>query len=469
MKRYDVAIIGAGTSGLTARKEIAKMTDNYIVIDDGPLGTTCARVGCMPSKVLIQVANDFHRRFKFEQLGINGANNLAIDRKKAMAHVRSLRDRFVRGVKSSMPDWENKLIREKATFLDKNTLLVGDEKVQADKIIIATGSRPIIPKAWENYKSHLITTDQFFELEQLPQKVAVIGLGVIGLELGQALNRMGVEVIAAGLGKEVGALSDPELQDYTISKLKEEMNISINGANLLGINEEGKLQVEVDGKIELVEKAIIAVGRRPNIDKLNIQNLDLSTKDNIPSFSRSTFQLEEAQNIFIAGDILGERPLLHEAADEGFIAGFVAANNEGCFQRRTPIAITFSDPNIAVIGKRYKELEDEKIDFVTGKVSFEGQGRSIVKLKEIGQLHIYADKKSGSILGAELFAPDGEHLAHLIAWGISLNLRVQDMLKMPFYHPVIEEGLRTALRDARSKLDKVDTTELLRCQDTLIR
>ncbi len=181
MKNYDVVIIGAGTSGLTARREVAKKTDNYIVIDDGPLGTTCARVGCMPSKVLIQVANDFDRRKKFTSIGINGGEALSLDGKKTMEHVRQLRDRFVSGVKSSIPEWENKLLRGRAKFIDANTLQVGEEKFTADKIIIATGSRPVIPGPWLDYKNHLFDTDQIFEMENLPESMAVIGLGVIGI------------------------------------------------------------------------------------------------------------------------------------------------------------------------------------------------------------------------------------------------------------------------------------------------
>ena len=145
MRKVDVAIIGAGTSGLSARREVAKVTENYVVIDDGPLGTTCARVGCMPSKVLIQSANDFYRRFQFSELGIQGGETLKIDRPQVWKQVRKLRDRFVKGVRSDMKSWENEhLVRKHAIFLDSNTLKLTDplnsndeEKIQAKSIVIA--------------------------------------------------------------------------------------------------------------------------------------------------------------------------------------------------------------------------------------------------------------------------------------------------------------------------------------------
>lgn len=469
MRKVDVAIIGAGTAGLAARKQIAKVTENYVVIDDGPLGTTCARVGCMPSKVLIQAANDFDRRHKFEQLGISGSESLTIDTKKVMLHVRSLRDRFVNGVLSSVDDYEDKLIRKRAVFIDKNTLDLGDEKIFAKKIIIATGSSPIVPGPWREFSSHLIDTNKFFEQEDLPKNVAVIGLGVIGIELGQALNRLGVNVTGIGLGKDIGGLSDPEIQDYVVDKFSKEFPLYTNGANLKEITKDNKLKIETDGNIIEVDQAVVAVGRSPNIKGLGLDKLDIKLNDRgMPEFSNTTFALKEAKNIFFIGDVNADRPILHEAADEGTIAGFNAVNEEQCFKRRTSIGITFCDPNIATVGLRQKEILDKKIDFVSGKVSFEGQGRSIVKLKEQGLLKVYADKETQVILGAELQAPDGEHLAHLLSWGISMNLTVGQMLKMPFYHPVIEEGLRTALRDAQLKLND-DALEVLRCSEHPVR
>jgi dihydrolipoamide dehydrogenase len=372
----------------------------------------------------------------------------------------------------SLTDWEKHLMRERAKFIDQNTLQVGEEKIEAKKIIIATGSRPFIPKEWKDYRENIVTTDEFFELEKLPKKMAVFGLGVIGLELGQALNRLGVEVVACTTNKAVGGLTDPKLQDYVSGKVQEEMNVHFSAAKPVETNDKGQVTIKVEDKEYTVDKILMAVGRTPNIDQVDFDKTGIKVNDRgLPKINRNTMGLEEAPHIFIPGDVNNDRPILHEAADEGKIAGHNAVvSDETCFKRRTPLAIVFSDPNIASVGKNYQSLKDDKVEFVTGHVPFEGQGRSIVKLKEVGILHVYVAKKDKKILGAELQAPDGEHLAHLIAWAISLDLTVEEALRLPFYHPVVEEGLRTALRDASSQLDRKKTdNELFRCDDPPIR
>ena len=193
------------------------------------------------------------------------------------------------------------------------------------------------------------------------------------------------------------------------------------------------------------------------------ENLKINlSPSGIPLHSKETFALDDASNIYLPGDVNGDKPLLHEASDEGRVAGINAmSSNKNPYKMRTPLEISFSDPNIAKAGMSYSDLEAVNKEFVTGKVTFEGQGRSIVKLKEIGLLHVYGDKKTGEILGAELFAPAGEHLAHLLSWAIEQKLTVNKVLSFPFYHPVIEEGLRTALRDLRSKVsEEIPTLEI---------
>lgn len=467
-KIYDVIIIGAGTSGLTARREIEKKTDNYLVVHDGPTGTTCARVGCMPSKVLIQVANDFKRRTQFSEMGIEGQGALSIDGKKVMSHVRSLRDRFVRGVHSGMESWESThLLKGRAEFKDPQTIVVNEKEYKAKKFVLSLGSRPFVVGDWNNYKDHIMTSDHIFEMETLPKSMMVVGLGVIGIELGQALSRLGVKVYGATLNKAIGGLQNPELQDYTADYFESEFEISFEGATPLKTLENGNLEVQFkDKKIE-VEKVLMAVGRRPNIDLIGLDKLGYESANAKPDFNKKTFRLIKHPHIMLPGDVNADRPILHEAADEGFIVGANALSEDPkCFSRRTSLGVTFTDPNIGFVGARYSDLEDG--EFVTGSVSYEGQGRAIVKLKEKGGLRVYVSKKDFKILGAELMAPDGEHLIHLLAWAISLKLTVFEALKMPFYHPVIEEGLRTALRDAASQLDHKEM-ELLRCEDAPIR
>ncbi len=471
MKQLDVAIIGAGTAGLSARSEVAKITDNYLVFDGGTLGTTCARVGCMPSKVFIQVANDFHTLTKFEKRGFRGEKNITIDDGAVMQHVRSLRDRFVRAVVGSFDVWQEKhLVRHHARFVDGQTLEAGGERYQAKKIIIATGGRPSVPKDWESASKWISTSDDVFEWQCLPKSVAIIGLGVIGVELGQALARLGVQVFALSLDKAVGGLSDPVLQEYAVAALAKEFEINTSGvASLTAVSDGEGLLVKAGNGVEYrVERALVAAGRKLNLDGLNLQATGLKVNERgLPKFDEGTHRIEDS-DIYIAGDVDGTRPLLHEAADEGWIAGYNAVRaSDSCFARRTPLAITFSEPNIALVGESHRSLVSRGADFVTGTVCFEGYGRAIIRLQEVGLVHIYADRKTGKLLGAEMFAPAGEHLAHLVVWAIAAGHSVDESLALPFYHPVFEEGIKTALRECRSQLTlPARPLELFRCQET---
>lgn len=446
--KYDVVIIGAGSGGLSARREVAKKTQNYLVVDGGTLGTTCARVGCMPSKVLIQAAEDFHRKEKFLEQGIHGAEKLSVNTAEVMRHVRKLRDRFVRGVTGDMQSWmDTNFLEGYARFKDPHTLIVGDKTINAEKIIVATGSKPSYPPQLKEFKEYCIDTDSFFEMEELPKRWAVVGLGVIGIELGQALHRLGLEVTGIARRRNISGITDPEVNEYITKKFSEEMNLNFGGVKSVRKSDNGLVITLDDREIE-VDKVLVTTGRKPCWESVN--GKVLGATDGIPKFNPHTFQLVEFPHIFIAGDNTGDFQILHEASDEGKIAGYNSVNAIQSFKRRTPLMITFCDPNIAIAGKNFEQLKSAGVDFKVGQVSFEGQGRSIVKLKEKGILRIYGENKTGKILGAEMMGPSCEHIAHLLSWVIEQNLTVDKVLSFPFYHPVIEEGLRTALRDLRS-------------------
>ncbi len=228
--------------------------------------------------------------------------------------------------------------------------------------------------------------------------------------------------------------------------------------------------VDKETSKELEEKfdyLLAATGRKPNVAQLGLNKTDLNLDErSIPIFNPYTMQCGDS-NIFIAGDANNDRPLLHEAADEGRIAG----DNAGRFpniragNRRAHLAVVFTEPQMAVVGCNYRQLTSQGTEcFRTGEVSFENQGRSRVILKNKGLMHLYGEPGSGRFLGAELIAPAAEHLAHLLAWALQNKMTVSQMLEMPFYHPVIEEGLRTGLRDLNHKL-KIGSAYDQRCLD----
>lgn len=457
--KTDVVVIGGGTAGLSAYREAKKQGKEAIIIEGNVFGTTCARVGCMPSKLLIAAAENVHNYEKSKEFGIN-VGNISVDGKAVMGRVKSERDRFVGFVLESVDNIpsEDKIIGH-ANFIDKNTLEVG-KKIQIDfkTAVIATGSRPSYPKQWEELGDKLIVNDNVFDWDELPKKVAVFGAGVIGLELGQALHRLGVNIKLFSVGGAVAALTDQDIKDYAEKTFDDEFYFDIN-ANVKEIKRESNsVKITFINKntnkeeIEYFDYLLAATGRRPNVDNLNVEVLGLKTDERgVPIADKYTMKTS-LENIFIAGDASNQLPLLHEAADQGLIAGHNAGiyPNVNSGLRRTPISVVFSDPQIAMIGETRKELDAKYGScgcYEVGTVSFENQGRSRVMLKNKGILNVYAENGTGLFLGAEMIAPNAEHLAHLLSWAVQNKMTIPQMLDMPFYHPVIEEGVRTALRD----------------------
>ncbi|MEO6566334.1 MAG: dihydrolipoyl dehydrogenase [Casimicrobiaceae bacterium] len=456
----DVAVIGAGTAGLAAYRAARNAGKRVIVIEGGPYGTTCARVGCMPSKLLIAPADAAHAVERFPAFGLHLDGSFKVDGRAVMARVKHERDRFVgfvlRGIEG-IPDADK--LRGHARFIDDTTLEVDARlTVKAPRVVIATGSSPTYPAAWKLLGDRLVTNDDVFEWDDLPESVAVFGPGIIGLEIGQALHRLGVRVKVFGRGGGVGPLADPALLEIARRDFGEEFYLDTN-ANASVARDGDDVVVTYrsrDGsnQVERFAYLLAATGRSANVRDLGLENTSAQLDEwGVPLFDRTTLRCGET-SIFIAGDVNNDVPLLHEAADEGRIAGENAATYPvvRAGLRRAGLGVVFTDPQIAVIGGGHRAVRD--VPHVTGQVSFEDQGRARVMLRNKGLLHVYAATGSGHFLGAEMIGPDAEHIGHLLAWALQLNLTVAQMLELPFYHPVVEEGLRTALRDAQAKLDE---------------
>ncbi len=468
-REVDVVVIGAGTAGLNAVAEVRKSGRSWVLVESGPYGTTCARVGCMPSKLLVAAADRAHQVATAGVFGIS-TGPMSVDPRVLFGRVRAERDRFVAGAARSttkLPD--DQRLQGRARLTGPTTVLVerdGQDNIElkTNAIVAAVGSRPNIPPPFRDIMERVWISDEVFELNELPESLAVIGTGAIGLELGQALSRLGVKVSFFSLGSAIGPLSDPAMQQC-VQQVFQDSKAEVAMAWHLEVDIK-QAQISESNAIELqwrdatgethqqsFSNVLLAAGRTPQLAELGLEKAGVILNERgLPAnwHSRTTRCGDTA--VFVAGDASHYRPVLHEAADEGRVAGQNAAQypQVSALVRRTPLAIVFSHPQMATVGTRFTDLNEAEIEI--GTVSYGNQGRARVQNEHAGRVNLYAQRSSCILVGAELFCPGAEHLAHLLAWAVQQQLRVDELLSMPFYHPVLEEGLRTALRDLSKAL-----------------
>ncbi|HEY0133905.1 MAG TPA: FAD-dependent oxidoreductase, partial [Nannocystis sp.] len=328
--------------------------------------------------------------------------------------------------------------------------------------VIATGTAPHVPGPFAKLPPELLLSNEsVFELADLPASVLIVGAGPIGLELGQALHRLGVRVTIAGTRGAVGPLRDPRVKAAALAALCGELELHTDYvAGEIAAGGDGvTMRYICDGEHRsgTWARVLLAAGRKSLLGELGLEHAGvvLDGKGRPQGFDAQTLRIGET-NVFLAGDVSGLRPLLHEASDEGHIAGGNAARLPDGVQpqpRRTKLGVVFTDPGMAVVGDGFEGVTPET--HAVGEVDWSRQGRARVLRKNYGVSRIYATRSDRKLHGAELAGPGAEHMAHLLAWAVQQGLTVDDALRMPFYHPVLEEGLRTALQALKADLGKV--------------
>ncbi len=476
-RSVDVAVIGAGTAGQNAFRQASKTTKSIVIINEGFWTTTCVTVGCMPSKLLIAAADRAHDAKYSEQFGIH--SEVTINGKQVMARVQAERSHFESYIHKQVDSWpDDKKIAGHAHINKQGLIEVNDELIQADRIIIATGSSPFIPDGWDKKLGDtLLTSDTIFDMSDLPESMAVVGTGAIGLEMAQAFTRLGVAVTVFNRVNRVGGLKDKDINAKAIDCLSADLKMHLDSE----ITEVGTVVAD-DSLVAFIDytdkdgnqvrwegnQVLVATGRRNNIDQLGVENLgvELDDKNRPKNLKIDTGQIGDL-DVYIVGDANAHIPLLHVASDEGYSAGSrVCEQDDEVYIRppATPFSIIFTSPQIINVGMSQQEIEDDPdLEYVIGKVSFDNQGRSRIMSVNCGLLHIYACKETDKILGASMVGPAAEYIGHILATAITNDICVKQLLDTPFYHPTILEGLRTALRDVQHKMaipfQSLDTQE----------
>lgn len=448
---FDVAIIGAGSAGLAAYRAAKATGARTLLIEAGPGGTTCARTGCMPSKLLLAAARSARDARQAALFGVK-VPEITIDGRAIMARVQRERDHFVDAVLADVAAIRSAdKLQGRARFAGPDTLTVDDHTlVTARAIVIATGARPTVPDDLaETCGERVITHETVFDLKTLPRALAVIGAGPLGLELALAFTRLGVKTTVFDDGDTIGAVKDPVVSAAVLETFEQELTFE------LGVEVKAKRKPDSDvllnwtnpsGKAQrrTFEYVLAAAGRKSAVEHLDLSLAGLELDEaGVPTFDPDTLRCG-GSSIFIAGDANDDRPVLHEASLQGELAGRNAARFPEVEKRAAmpPMAVVYSDPDIAAVGATWDK--DAAKAWRVG--CSDDVGRARVDGRPSGVLRVYADASTGTLVGGELFGPDGEHLAHLLAWAIQLKIKAEDLLALPFYHPTLEESLRTALR-----------------------
>ena len=441
----DVLVVGAGTAGLKAYKAAVARGADVLLVEKGPGGSTCTRVGCMPSKLLIAAGRLAHDARRAAGRGVH-VGAVEIDGPAVLRKLRAERDRFVRSVLDdyhAIPDGHR--LQGEARFTGPTSLVVGEIAIDAAAIVVATGGHPVVPDGLDVPPALIHTHETIFEIEELPATMAVLGAGPLGLELAQAFARLGVEVIVLDSGKTVGGLSDPAADDEARKALSREVTIHL-GVEATASSERDRARVTWAGDVageKVVDLILVAAGRPPTLDGLDLDRAGITLDEkSVPLFAEETRRCGDSA-IFIAGDAAGGwRPVLHEAARGGTIAGTVAAG--GPPARPIPaLAIAFTEPGLVSVGVGFDDLP---ADVRIGEASMKDNGRSTVDGEDHGLVRLYGDA-NGQLIGASIVALGAEHLGQLVALGIDRGISVAEFADQPWYHPTVHEALQQAARD----------------------
>ncbi len=448
MANVDVLIIGAGTAGEYAAGTAKQYTDSIAMIEKGPIGGDCIFHACIPTKALVHAARAYKKMKTTDFFGLPTISNAAEYKK-----VKAFKDRIISGIATGRDErWTRQgiqLFRGSASFISPNEVKVADEVIKADRIIITTGSMPAVPPIPGLRETGYITNVEALELEHIPERLAIIGGGPIGVEFAQVFAAFGSKVhIYEALDRIL--IGEDEEISQAILGFFEKQGISVStSVTVSGVEstDSGKLIITKgrDGREQRTEhdSILVATGRRPAIDDLNLPAagieagkkgiaVDTSLKTNVP-------------HIWAAGDVTGTFLFTFVAGEQGKTAvmNAVGSQNLELSYDVLPRA-TFCDPEVASVGLTERQAREKGYSVKAGKFDYANLTRAIVSDETDGFIKIVAEGGSGRILGSHIVGAEASSLIHEIAAAMAGGTNVTDIGNMLHAYPTLSEGVRYA-------------------------
>ncbi len=463
MSKYDVAIIGSGPGGYVSAIRCAQLGFKTAIIEKySTLGGTCLNVGCIPSKALLDSSEHFHQaKHQFKDHGIE-INEPTINIAQMIGRKNEVVSQTCDGVDFLMKKNKIDVLRGMGSFKDANHIIITDSEgntseIEADKVIVATGSKPASLPFISLDKERVITSTEALNLKEVPKHLIVIGGGVIGLELGSVYARLGSKV-------SVVEFMDTLIPGMDKSLAKELKKVLTKQLGFKFYLNHGVVDVSRDGDVVTVKAnnkkgeevvlesdyCLVSVGRKPNTKGLNLENAGVVLDDKGRIDVNTNLQTSAA-NIYAIGDVIKGAMLAHKAEEEGvFVAELLAGQKPHMDYNLIP-GVIYTWPEVAAVGKTEEQLKADGVKFKSGSFPFKASGRARASMDVDGFIKVLADAQTDEILGVHMIGP---RVADMIAEAVvamEFRASAEDIARICHAHPTFTESFKEAALDATEK------------------
>lgn len=442
MKTYDVIVIGGGTAGSNAARSASKAGAKVLMVRKKEVWNTCVQEGCMPSKSILS--------------GAHHGEDIEKVMQTRDAHIH----RLTSFLDESLQKEDFDIVNGEASFNEGETLTLkteaGEETYKGERYVIATGSKPFVPpiEGLDTLSAERIITSEEVvsdtHITALPQSIAILGAGPIGLEMATFFREMGSEVTVIDRGATLLSRMDPEFGLMAYEYMHTVLGIQFEQvASVERVSEkDGGVVITLKDKEVVAEKLLIATGRKPHFESLNLHYLGVDVKDGRIVFDEKTLATSNP-SVFVAGDVTGIHQILHYAGHMGRVAGYNAGVGDG--EKETSfenmkMGIIFTNPPVAQVGLTQKEAEERGVDVVSASVSYDSIGRGILEREDVGMWKVVAEKETGKILGAQIYGSRADDLIHIMSAIMHFGGTKKDIEDMVWYHPTYAEFLQSIAR-----------------------